>query len=96
MKPKTDCEALIKRFPHLKRIIDLWGTRAGRDLLTTLSLDTRDGTRQGFPPEHATTLFRLLMEHDMLFPEFEPKDVGGWTNGADGAGIVRHERQRNR
>lgn len=74
----TSVDALITRFPHLSPIISTWGTRECRDLLSSLALDTRDGQRTGFPPEHASTVFRLLMAHDTEFPDFEVKVVTKW------------------
>jgi hypothetical protein len=40
---------LGERFPHvLNRIIELWGTREGLQMLNGLLLDDRGGSRQGF------------------------------------------------
>lgn len=54
----------------MRRIDELWGTRDGRDFINDLLSDSREGTRQGFEPEHATVLFELLIEHDNHFPQF--------------------------
>ncbi|APR05351.1 MULTISPECIES: hypothetical protein [Thauera] len=78
--PKVDTTALFERFPHLApRISAMWGTRDGRKYLSSLIMDTRDGQRQGFPPEHAKTIVRLLLEHDIAYPEFEPVDDRVWN-----------------
>lgn len=69
--PHTDTSALLARFPHLRKIVDQWGTAACRAYLMGLITDTRDGTRQGFPAEHARTIFKLLHEHDERHPEFD-------------------------
>lgn len=76
--PTVDTRALLQRFPHLERIVTTWGTRTCRDFLTHLMTDTRDGRRQGFPPEHAWTIFKLLAEHDEKFPQFEPREQATW------------------
>lgn len=68
---KTDTSALYERFPHLRRIDTMWGSRECRQYLMHLMTDTRGGTRQGFPPQHAATIMALLMEHDRCFPELE-------------------------
>jgi hypothetical protein len=67
----TNVSALYAAYPHLKRIEELWGSREGREFINKLMNDTRGGIRHGFPPEHATTILRLLMEHDRRFPQFE-------------------------
>lgn len=72
---KTDTRSLYERFPHLRRIDLMWGSREGRSFLSSLLTDTRDGKRQGFPVEHAQTLMRLLMEHDRVFPQFDADNV---------------------
>lgn len=72
---RTDTTALYARFPHLRTIDLLWGTRDCRNHLSRLMTDTRGGQRQGFPPEHAATIMRLMMEHDRLFPHFESDPI---------------------
>jgi len=67
----TDTQALYARFPHLIRIELLWGSLECRQFLSGLLTDDRGGHRNGFPAEHARTIFSLLMEHDAAFPEFE-------------------------
>lgn len=73
-----DTTALYAAHPHLARIGTLWGTRQCRNLLCTLLGETRDGARHGFEPEHASTIIRILMEHDRLFPEFDDSEGGAW------------------
>lgn len=70
-RPSVDTRELFARFPHLQKIVDLWGTAACRAYLMGLITDTRDGRRQGFPANHARTLFQLLHEHDERFPQFD-------------------------
>jgi hypothetical protein len=70
-RPKIDTAAFFARFPHLRRIEENWGTLACRKDLMTLMNDTRNGQRKGFPAEHALTIFRLMLEHDTDFPQFE-------------------------
>ena len=91
--PKTDLTQFLEAYPHLQSIVTDWGTQAGRDRISSLILDTRDGGRKGFPPEHAKTVFSLLMEHDSKFPQVEPEVRFDWGGGAlDG----RHERPDRR
>lgn len=77
--PKTDTTRLYAAHPHLARIDELWGRKDCRDLLTNLMTETRDGERAGFCKENASTLLRLLMEHDRAFPEFDDSaKIGSW------------------
>lgn len=72
---KTDTTELFLRFPHLRKIDLIWGSRECRQFLLDLLTDSRGGKRQGFPPEHAMTIMRLQMEHDRLFPQFENEPI---------------------
>ncbi|WEN42614.1 hypothetical protein CKCBHOJB_02213 [Thauera sp. GDN1] len=92
--PQTAVSDLFEAFPHLSFILSDWGTQAGRDKIASLILDTRNGTRKGFPPDHAKTVFSLLMEHDTKFPEFEPKLNYDWSGGVLERGRERLERDR--
>ncbi|EIC22050.1 hypothetical protein [Thiorhodovibrio frisius] len=79
--PQTDTTALYQKFPHLKEIDKLWGTRDARDFIKSLMSDSRDGARQGFSLEHSSTLFALLVEHDEEFPQFD--DSHAFNTGDD-------------
>lgn len=68
---RTDTASLFQRFPHLSVIDLMWGSRECRSYIFRLMTDTRGGSRQGFPPEHARTIMTLLLEHDRNFPQFE-------------------------
>lgn len=68
---ETSTEKFYERFPHLQRIDLMWGSSECRKFLLHLLTDTRGGTRQGFPKEHAATIMSLLMEHDRRYPQFE-------------------------
>ncbi|THF63682.1 hypothetical protein E6C76_13925 [Pseudothauera nasutitermitis] len=74
--PKTDTSRLIAAFPHLANISGAWGTRECRQRINRLMTDTRGGARGGFPPEHASALVSLLVEHDRDFPAFD--DSARW------------------
>lgn len=77
--PRTDTTRLYAAHPHLVRIDELWGQKACRDLLTHLMTETRDGERAGFCEENASTLLKLLMEHDRAFPEFDDSGkIANW------------------
>lgn len=69
--PNTDTTSLYETFPHLRQIDKLWGTYDARDFLKSLMNDSRDGARQGFSLEDASTIFELLIEHDKEFPQFD-------------------------
>lgn len=78
---QTEFQQFLEAYPHLQSVFTQWGTQAGRDRIASLILETRDGQRKGFPANHAQTLLRLLLEHDGIFPEFEPKQKYDWTVG---------------
>lgn len=79
-KPKTDTTALFSAYPHLSRIETMWGTPQCRHFLLDLLSDSREGSRRGFEPEHASTIFRLLNEHDAQFNHLdgEGDSVSWW------------------
>lgn len=81
--PRTmDTVALYARFPHLQCIDLMWGSRECRQYVLNLMTDTRGGTRQGFPSDHAMTIMSLLMEHDRVFPQYENEPVDlRWGDG---------------
>lgn len=78
----TDTRALYMRFPHLVRIELLWGSLECRQFISGLLTDDRGDHREGFPAEHAKTIFALLMEHDAAFPEFDGQATqAAWHDG---------------
>lgn len=57
---------LEQRFPRIfARVAELWGKPALDSYLDELMLSDRDN-RQGFPPDVAMELFRLVSAHDSL------------------------------
>ena len=67
-----------ERFPHIgERIAALWGSAELGLYINELFLDTRGGTRQGFPAEISRALFRLSFRHDQLFPELPDSPEAG-------------------
>lgn len=59
------------RYPHIaQKVVSTFGSKECRAFLTSLLTDSRDGKRQGFPPEDAKLIFSLLQKHDQLHPEF--------------------------
>lgn len=80
-KPKTDTTDFYSAYPHLSKIDGMWGTPQCRKLLIELLSDSRDGSRRGFEPEHASTIFKLLMEHDSMFDHLEDSQdsVSWWS-----------------
>lgn len=85
---KTDTSKLFAAYPHLAPIGEKWGTRECRKLINDLMNDTRGGGRQGFPPEHASTIMMLLLEHDREFPDFdESTSVSWWEQDQSRKGV---------
>ena len=56
---------LEKRFPHIIiRLIELWNTPQVEKYFEELMMNTRDGKRQGFPPDVAMEIFNLSLISD--------------------------------
>ncbi len=56
---------LEKQFPRiLSKIVDLWETSQMETCFTELMIDTRGGSRQGFPKEILAELYRLSRIYD--------------------------------
>jgi hypothetical protein len=82
-RPKIDTAPLFAHFPHLRSIVEEWGTLACRQHLMALMNDTRNGERKGFPAEQALIIFRLMLEHDADFPQFEESaSPAVWTDAS--------------
>lgn len=80
LEDNEDYELIHKAYPHItSRLKLLWGTKECHDLFQRLFLDTRDGTRQGFPKPSAAALYRIYELHDKDFPQFMEKS-NIWTN----------------
>ena len=61
--------ALEQRYPHvLARILELWKLPAIDKYFDELMMNTRDGKRQGFPPDVAMEIFNLSLIHDKQRP----------------------------
>jgi ankyrin repeat protein len=68
---------LEERFARvLNRIVELWDTKEIDDYFNELMIDTRGGTRQGFPPEVASEIFALSMAHAKIRGQ-EPQAAAG-------------------
>jgi uncharacterized protein len=56
--------ALEEKFPRiLEKIMEMWGAPELDQYFNELMMDTRGGTRQGFPPDVASEIFSLSMVH---------------------------------
>jgi hypothetical protein len=64
-----------------RELKELWGGPKLGGFVNQLLQDTRGGTRQGFSPEVAAALFKLLQKHDRDFPEHALKVGDIWTGG---------------
>jgi len=62
----------LDSYPHIThRIESLWGTKECRNFLLELISDSRDGQRQGLPPNVAKEIILVLQHHDAEFPGFD-------------------------
>ena len=60
---------VAERFPHISKKIEVtWGHKECSEFINRLLTDSRDGKRQGFPPEVGKALFKLMALHDELYP----------------------------
>lgn len=59
---------LAEQFPRIiGKIIMLWGEPEAEAYFNELLMDSRGGTRQGFPPNIASEIFSLSMYHSQKF-----------------------------
>ncbi|MEI7843274.1 MAG: hypothetical protein WCI39_09600 [Gallionellaceae bacterium] len=69
---EVDASEFLKVYPHIfNKITASWGSPNCRELLVSLINDSREGSRAGFSPQHAKTIFALLQRHDRLYSEFD-------------------------
>jgi len=74
-----DFKIVNQRFPHIgKRLAALWGKDSLGVYIDSMMNDTRGGSRQGFPPEIAFSLFHLAQTHSNEFPQFTAKSSDTW------------------
>lgn len=79
--PRVDTTRLYADHPHLAKIDEMWGTRSCREFMSELMNETRGGSRAGFALENASTIMRLLMEHDREYPDLDDSFAGNWYSG---------------
>lgn len=80
-----------EQYPRIgAQLIEKWGTAAFPVFLNELMNDSRGGKRAGFSDTAATALFRLMMQHDHLFPQFELKVNDIWSLHDDGTQGEKH------
>ncbi len=74
--------ALEQQFARiLNKIIELWNTPQIESYFHDLMMDTRGGTRQGFPPQVASDIFNLSRMYDLQKSEkIKPKQVEAWED----------------
>ncbi|MDD5248825.1 MAG: hypothetical protein PHY45_07560 [Rhodocyclaceae bacterium] len=61
-----------------RRLKELWGGPEFGAYINDLIHDTRDGARQGFPPDVAMGMFKLSQKHDKVFPQYMVKNTDLW------------------
>lgn len=68
--------ALEEKFPRVfNKLVELWETSQADPYLQDLMMNTRDGTRKGFPSDVATEIFRLSTYYNNLHHPKETVDV---------------------
>ena len=69
MKEHDEYKVIFDRLPHLARkMLLLWGHPEFDEFVGKLFTDTRDGKRQGLPPDVAAAIFKLHVKHQTEFP----------------------------
>lgn len=59
----------IGDYPHVvAQVQESWGTREGREYLISLTVQSREHPRQGFPPPIFSAIHYLIQLHDELYP----------------------------
>lgn len=72
---------LDKQFQRiLNKIVDLWDTPQMDAYFTELMIDTRGGTRQGFPKEVAADIYRLSLIHERTRPKTQVVPYDPWAH----------------
>lgn len=67
------------------QLVEKWGTAGFPVFVNGLMNDSRGGKRAGFSDAAATAIFRLMMQHDKEFPQFELKVNDIWSLHDDGS-----------
>jgi hypothetical protein len=63
-------------FPRIAMGLEIrWGSKELELYITKLLTDTRDGEREGFPKEIASSLFNLTIDHNNAFPYLSKDDI---------------------
>lgn len=71
-------QALEQKFPHIfEKIVTLWDTPSIEPYFNELMMDSRDGKREGFPPDVASEIFRISM---LSSPKSTTKVEDVWGN----------------
>ncbi|MGE5469863.1 MAG: hypothetical protein ACM3X0_03580 [Bacteroidota bacterium] len=81
MDEKTELLAAIEaRFPHISaKLRVFWGHPEFVAYINSLFIDTRGGTRQGFPKEIALALWKLHQAHDREFRHLAEDAASSWV-----------------
>lgn len=69
LQDDPDFILLRSRFPHIAKKLEIvWSDPDFGLVINGLLNDTRGGTRQGFPVDIASAMFRLLNTHNDMYP----------------------------
>lgn len=79
MKNTEHFQLISNAVPHVAEKLELfWGTEFFSEYVNKLMLDTRDGTRQGFPRGVGNAIAALLKMHEEQYPskvKHDPWDI---------------------
>lgn len=72
---------LGRQFPRiLHKIVELWDTPQMEPYFTELMIDNRGGSRQGFPREVASEIYRLSQVYEQHLSQPQPSEHDPWAH----------------
>lgn len=79
---QKDFDIVDSKYPHIGlRLKTYWGHREFDPYINDLMKDTRDGMRQGFPPDVAAAILRISQDHVNKFPHLVQQITDIWGLG---------------
>ena len=87
LQHNSNFEIIKAKYPHIAEQISVcWSDICFTQTICKLLMDSRDGTRAGFPIEIAKAMFALIKEHDAIYPQLAillPDTLSNWTYGSE-------------
>lgn len=86
-KLNSNLLVVYAKFPRVGKNIEfLWGQKEFPSyIVRTIADDSKDNSRQGFPPDVVMALMALQDLHDDMFPQFSLNGPDDWGKSAFGS-----------